>query len=82
MKEIIFAGAGGQGVLTSGLILSEIAIHNKLNTTWVPEYGSAMRGGDANCTVKFGKERVYNPSREEADILLAMNQSSFEHLSA
>ncbi len=36
MKEIIFAGAGGQGVLTSGLILSEIAIHNKLNTTWVP----------------------------------------------
>lgn len=78
MKEIIFAGAGGQGVLTSGLILSEIAIHNKLNTTWVPEYGSAMRGGDANCTVKFGKERVYNPGREEADILLAMNQSSFD----
>ncbi len=37
-----------------------------------------MRGGDANCTVKFGKERIYNPGREEADILLAMNQSSFD----
>ena len=24
MKEIIFAGSGGQGVLTSGLIISEI----------------------------------------------------------
>ena len=25
MKEIIFAGSGGQGVLTSGLIISDIA---------------------------------------------------------
>lgn len=27
MKEIIFAGSGGQGVLTSGLIISDIARH-------------------------------------------------------
>jgi 2-oxoglutarate ferredoxin oxidoreductase subunit gamma len=78
MKEIVFAGAGGQGVLTSGLVVSEIAVHKKFNATWIPSYGSAMRGGTANCTVKFGEEKIYNPSQEEPNILLAMNVPSFQ----
>lgn len=78
MKEILFAGAGGQGVLTAGDIVADIAITKGLKATWAPEYGSAMRGGDANCTVKLGKEKIFNPTRENPDILLAMNQSSFD----
>ncbi len=77
MKEIVFAGFGGQGVLTSGLIISHIAVDKGMNATWIPSYGSAMRGGTANCTVKFGKETIFNPSQEEPDILLAMNTPSF-----
>lgn len=77
MKEILFAGAGGQGVLTAGDIVADIAITKGLKATWAPEYGSAMRGGDANCTVKLGTEKIYNPTRGNPDILLAMNQSSF-----
>ncbi len=73
MKEIIFAGLGGQGVLTMGLVLAEIANYRGDNVTWVPSYGSAMRGGMANCTVKFGKEMIYNPSQEACDILMAMH---------
>ena len=65
MKEIVFAGAGGQGVLTSGLLISQIAVFKGHHATWIPQYGSAMRGGTANCTVKFGEEYVYNPSQEE-----------------
>ncbi len=78
MKEIVFAGFGGQGVLTSGLIVSDIAVENGDNVTWSPSYGSAMRGGTANCTVKYGKETIYNPSQEEPNLLLAMNQPSFD----
>ncbi|MBN2827639.1 MAG: 2-oxoacid:acceptor oxidoreductase family protein [Tissierellales bacterium] len=77
MKEIVFAGFGGQGVLTSGLIVSQIAVNKGLKATWTPSYGSAMRGGTANCTVKFGDGIIYNPSQEEPDILLAMNTPSF-----
>lgn len=77
MKEVVCAGFGGQGVLTTGLILSDIAIHNGQNTTWMPSYGSAMRGGTANCTVKYGKDTIYNPSQERPDLLLAMNVASF-----
>lgn len=78
MKEIVFAGFGGQGVLTSGLILSDIAVSRGANATWMPSYGSAMRGGTANCTVKYGMETIYNPAQEEPDLLLAMNEPSFE----
>jgi 2-oxoglutarate ferredoxin oxidoreductase subunit gamma len=78
MKEILFAGSGGQGVLTSGLVISQIAVHNGFNATWIPSYGAAMRGGTANCTVKFGKGMIYNPGQEEPDILLAMNNPSFQ----
>lgn len=76
MKEIVFAGAGGQGVLTMGLILSEIAANDGINVTWVPSYGSAMRGGTANCTVKYCENIIYNPSPEAPDFLLAMNELS------
>lgn len=77
MKEIVFAGFGGQGVLTSGLIISDIAASKNLKVTWMPSYGSAMRGGTANCTVKYGAEKIYNPSLEEPDVLLAMNNPSY-----
>jgi 2-oxoglutarate ferredoxin oxidoreductase subunit gamma len=76
MKEIVFAGAGGQGVLTMGLILADIAASDGINVTWVPSYGSAMRGGTANCTVKYCENIIYNPSPEKPDFLLAMNEPS------
>ena len=74
MREILFAGFGGQGVLTSGLILAEVAVFNGLKATWSPSYGSAMRGGSASCTVKYSNDFVYNPCMEEPDLLLAMNE--------
>lgn len=77
-KEIIFAGSGGQGVLTVGLLMAEMALYKGLHATWIPQYGSAMRGGTANCTVKFSDSYIYNPSQEEADLLLAMNEPSFQ----
>ena len=45
--------------------------------TWVPSYGSAMRGGTANCTVKYCENTIYNPSQEQPDLLLTMNSPSF-----
>lgn len=78
MKEVLFAGLGGQGVLTSGLVISQIAVSKEMNATWIPQYGAAMRGGTANCTVKFGEGMVYNPAQEEPNILLAMNNPSFQ----
>lgn len=77
MREILFAGFGGQGVLTAGLIMSQVALYKGYNATWMPSYGAAMRGGTANCTVHYGEGKVYNPGQQEPDLLLAMNTPSF-----
>lgn len=67
MKEIIFAGFGGQGVLTGGLIIAYTAAKKGLNMVWLPSYGPTMRGGKANCTVKYGEtpdEVIGSPAME------------------
>ena len=77
MRELVFAGFGGQGVLTAGLIVSQIALYKGANATWMPAYGAAQRGGTANCTVKYGNEKIYNVGQQKPDLVLAMNTPSF-----
>ncbi len=78
MRELVFAGFGGQGVLTAGLVVSQIALYKGFNATWMPAYGAAMRGGTANCTVKYGDGPVYNPGQQKPDLVLAMNTPSYK----
>ena len=77
MRELVFSGFGGQGVLTAGLIVSQIALYKGNNATWMPAYGAAMRGGTANCTVKYGEEEISNPGQQKPDLLLAMNTPAY-----
>lgn len=78
MKELVFSGFGGQGVLTAGLILADVALMQDMYATWIPSYGAEMRGGKANCVVKIDKEQVGTPTLESADLLVAMNIPSLE----
>ena len=78
MRELVFAGFGGQGVLTAGLIISQIALYKGVNATWMPAYGAAQRGGTANCTVHYGAEKITNPGQQKPDLVLAMNTPSFK----
>lgn len=79
--EIIFAGFGGQGVLTSGLITAYMAMKNGLETIWSPAYGGQMRGGKAFSLVKFDKDPIAEPIVTELDVLVAMNQPSLDFCS-
>lgn len=76
MTSIICAGFGGQGVLTAGLILAKTGMDNEKNVTWIPSYGSEMRGGTANCNVKISDGKISSPFVKKIDILVAMNQPS------
>ena len=69
MRELVFAGFGGQGVLTAGLIISQIALYKGVNATWMPAYGAAQRGGTANCTVHYGEEKITNPGQQKPDLV-------------
>ena len=72
--ELVCSGFGGQGVLTTGQIVADIALACDMYPTWIPSYGAEMRGGRAFCTVKVDPVKVGTPALEEADILLAMNR--------
>ena len=77
--EIVFAGFGGQGVLTSGLIVAEMALEQGKNVTWMPAYGPTMRGGKAYSVVKYTDGMIGGPDMEDMDILVAMNEPSLEY---
>lgn len=78
MADIIMAGFGGQGVLTAGKILIDIAAQEGKNVSWTSSYGAEMRGGTANCSVVISDEEIGSPYPTKLDILLAMNEPSYD----
>ena len=78
MADIIMAGFGGQGVLTAGKILIDVAARAGKNVSWTSSYGAEMRGGTASCSVVISDEEIGSPYPTKLDILLAMNEPSFD----
>ena len=74
--KIIFAGFGGQGVLSMGVSLAEAAMQEEKNVTYLPSYGAEVRGGTANCTVAISDEEIASPVASSPDFVVAMNQPS------
>ncbi len=59
--EVVFAGFGGQGVMTAGQLLAYTAMEEGKQVVWIPSYGPEMRGGTANCTVVVSDKRIGSP---------------------
>ena len=76
--DIIIAGFGGQGVLTTGQLLAYAALDEKKEVTWIPSYGPEMRGGTANCTVIIADEEIGSPMVKNPSAVIAFNQPSLE----
>jgi len=74
--KTIFAGFGGQGVLSMGLNLAQAAMLEGKNITYLPSYGAEVRGGTANCTVAILDEEIASPVASSPDFIVAMNQPS------
>lgn len=76
--RVIAAGFGGQGVLTLGRLLCIGAMAEGRQVTYLPAYGTEVRGGTANCQVVIGDGTIYSPLVEKADGLVVLNQLSYE----
>jgi len=76
MKEIIIAGFGGQGIVSSGIILAHGGLIEDKHVTFFPSYGAEMRGGTANCSVVISSEPVASPIVANPDIVIIMNEPS------
>ncbi|MGB9721116.1 MAG: 2-oxoacid:acceptor oxidoreductase family protein [bacterium] len=75
-KEIIIAGFGGQGVVSSGIILAYAGLLENLNVTFFPSYGAEMRGGTANCSVVVSDQKIASPVVTNPDVVIIMNEPS------
>jgi 2-oxoglutarate ferredoxin oxidoreductase subunit gamma len=76
LVKIMFAGSGGQGVLTMGNILGNAAMYDDYHVTYLPAYGAAVRGGTANCTISIADEEIASPVASAPDFVVALNQPS------
>ncbi len=77
-QSILLAGFGGQGVLFAGKVIAYAGLIDDREVSWLPSYGPEMRGGTANCSVTLSDEAIGSPLITTPDILLALNQPSFD----
>jgi len=81
-EEIIFAGFGGQGVLSMGQTLAYSAMVEGKNVSWMPSYGPEMRGGTANCITIVSDDQISSPIVSKFDTAVILNQPSMEKFGA
>ncbi|MGR6836523.1 2-oxoacid:acceptor oxidoreductase family protein [Syntrophomonas erecta] len=77
-KQVLFAGFGGQGVLSMGQFLTHAALSTGKNVSWVPSYGAEMRGGTANCLVTIADEEISSPLTEHPSTAVILNRPSLD----
>lgn len=78
VKSFIFAGSGGQGILSIGSILANIFMLDNLFVTYCTCYGAEMRGGAVNCEINMSNKEINSLQNEKADYVIALNQTSFD----
>ena len=78
LQEMIFAGFGGQGVLSMGMLLAYAAMKEDKEVSWMPSYGPEMRGGTANCIVNISDQPISSPIVSFYDMAVVFNQPSLK----
>jgi 2-oxoglutarate ferredoxin oxidoreductase subunit beta len=81
-REFRLSGTGGQGLLLSGIILSEAMIRQGKNAVHTQSYGVEARGGASRSEVVISDDDISFPEVSCPDVLLAMSQASYDKFGA
>lgn len=79
--ELRLSGAGGQGLITAGVILAEAAVLEGMNVVQTQSYGPEARLGASRAEVILSREEIAYPQVTRPDILLCLSQDAFERYS-
>ncbi len=78
-ERVIFAGFGGQGVMSMGMLLTYAGMLENKQVSWLPSYGPEMRGGTANCNVIVSDHPIGSPIlTTNATSAVVMNKPSLD----
>ena len=75
-EQVLFAGFGGQGILSMAKFLAYAAMNDGKQVAWVPSYGPEMRGGTANCLVTISDDPIASPLTDYPDMAVILNNPS------
>ncbi len=76
--ELRLSGAGGQGLITAGVILSEAAVLDRRQVVQTQSYGPEARLGASRAEVIVARETIAYPQVVEPDVILCLSQDSFD----
>ena len=78
-RRIKIGGFGGQGILSLGIMLANMAKLRNFNVTWMPSYGPEQRGGSASCSIILSHNKIPSPLIDrDCNLLIAMTQTALE----
>ena len=75
-EKSLFAGFGGQGIVSLGQLWVYFAMQEGKNVTFFPFYGAEKRGGIARASVIVSDEEIASPLVTTPDSVLVMNTDS------
>lgn len=77
--NIQFCGFGGQGIILSSTILGNSAVKGpEYNAVQTQSFGSEARGGECQAELIVSDEKIFSPSADEVDLLVALSQPAYE----
>jgi len=79
VKNILFAGVGGQGILRASDIICEVIMEAGFYVKKSEVHGMAQRGGCVTSHVRYGK-KVYSPLAEPGSIQTLVSFEKMESL--
>lgn len=73
-RNIIFAGVGGQGILSIATIIGDAATRTGINLKQAEVHGMSQRGGDVQSNMRLSTEKIWSDLIPEgkADIIISM----------
>jgi 2-oxoglutarate ferredoxin oxidoreductase subunit gamma len=78
MREVRFAGFGGQGIIRSGIIIGAAAsLHDDRFATLNQSFGPEARGGACSAQVLVSDDKILYPYVTRPDVLVAMSQEAY-----
>ena len=75
-EKSLFAGFGGQGIISLGQLWVYFAMREGKNVTFFPFYGAEKRGGVARASVIVSDDEIASPLVTIPDSSLVMNMDS------
>jgi len=76
--EVRLSGAGGQGIILSGIILADAAMRDGLHTVQTQSYGPEARGGASRAEVVVSEQEIDYPKVTRPDLVLVMSEEAYE----